>query len=324
MLPDARVDPLDPERSKVSLALLTPDVGVNATLPDLFLGSLVRALLRPPVSFSVFEDLPTLLAGVDAARHARHLAYPQKALDALLVRLVHFCLGVQPPLAPRAFLLQDVVVPAPAALKLAPPRDLEAPGNTLVGLHLRHLLSSSRFSLPISKKRLAARDSRFASLQPQLLYQRVALVAALAVSGALLPSGLASWSRVFPRSHDHDHVAPVEVRLALDAPQVLKIAGKPSKELLTQLRMLYLATAEHDRNLYFVAASQKTLDVPAFGGEVVVAYLRPELYLPHVDVDLLFAGGFASLLLLISILAVVQDPVNRGIRVGCYFHEVHV
>src|ERR687884_995205 len=158
MLPDASVDPLDPERPKVSLALLTPYVGVNATLPDLFLGSLVRAFLRPPVAFGVFENLPTLLAGVNAARRARHLAYPQKALDALLVGLVHCGFGVQPPLAPSAFLLQDVVVPTPAALKLAPLRDLEAPGNSLVGLHLRHLLSSSRFSLPISKKRLAARD----------------------------------------------------------------------------------------------------------------------------------------------------------------------
>src|ERR671932_1069361 len=324
MLPDASVDPLDPERPKVSLALLTPYVGVNATLPDLFLGSLVRALLRPPVAFGVFENLPTLLAGVDAARRARHLAYPQKALDALLVGLVHCGLGVQPPLAPRAFLLKDVVEPAPAALKLAPLRDLEAPGNTLVGLHLRHLLSSSRFPCPSANRGWRPGNSRFASLQPQLLYQRVALVAALAVSGALLPSGLASWSRVFPRSHDHDHVAPVEVRLALDAPQVLKVAGKPSKELLTQLRMLYLATAEHDRNLYFVAASQKTLDVPAFGGEVVVAYLRPELYLPHVDVDLLFAGGFASLLLLVSIRSVVHDPHHRWIRVGCYLHEVQV
>src|ERR687883_1108147 len=109
MLPDASVDPLDPELPKVSLALLTPDVGVNATLPDLLLGSLVRTLLRPPVTFGLFEDLSTLLAGVDAARRTGHLAYSQKALDALLIGLMHRGLGAQAPLTLRAFLLQDVV-----------------------------------------------------------------------------------------------------------------------------------------------------------------------------------------------------------------------
>src|SRR5919199_6892042 len=149
-----------------------------------------------------------------------------------------------------------------------------------------------RFPCTSAKRGSRHGSSRFASLQCQLLYQRVALVTVLAVSGALLPSGLASRSRVFPWSQDHNHVASVEVRLALYPPQVLQVAGEPSKELLAQLWMLHLTAAEHDRNLHFVAASQKALDVTALGGEVVVAYLRPELYLPHVDVDLLFTGGF--------------------------------
>ena len=42
--------------------------------------------------------------------------------------------------------------------------------------------------------------------------------------------------------------------------------------------MLHLAPAKHDR-LHLVTAMKKQLDVTAFGVEVVVAYLGPELYL---------------------------------------------
>src|SRR5919199_2960114 len=157
VLAGAGVDPLDPERPEVPLALLAPDVGVDPTLPNLLLGPLVRALLRPPVALGLLEDLPALLAGMDTARRAGHLAHPQKALDALLVVFVDRGLGVQAPLALGALLLQDVVVAAPAALELALLRDLEASGNALVGLHLRHL-SSSAFFLFTSKTRLAARE----------------------------------------------------------------------------------------------------------------------------------------------------------------------
>jgi hypothetical protein len=47
MLAGTSVDPLYPERPEVPLALLAPGVGVDPALPDLLLGPLVRALLRP-------------------------------------------------------------------------------------------------------------------------------------------------------------------------------------------------------------------------------------------------------------------------------------
>jgi hypothetical protein len=56
----------------------------------------------------------------------------------------------------------------------------------------------------------------------------------------------------------------------------------------------------------------------------VVADLGPELYLPHVDVDLLFAGGFAGLLFLVLELAVVHQADHGRVGVGCYLHEVEV
>src|SRR5919199_6453882 len=157
VLAGAGVDPLDPERPEVPLALLAPDVGVDPTLPDLLLGPLVRALLHPPVTLGLREDFPALFAGMDATCRAGHLAHPQEALDAVLVVFVDGGLGVEASLALGALLLQDVIVTAPAALELTLLRDFEAPGDALVGLHLRHL-SSSTFFLSTSKTRLPARE----------------------------------------------------------------------------------------------------------------------------------------------------------------------
>jgi hypothetical protein len=86
--------------------------------------------------------------------------------------------------------------------------------------------------------------------------------------------------------------------------------------------MLHLATAEHYSDLYLVAAAQKALDVATLGVEVVVAYLGPELDLPHVDVDLFLAGGLTGLLLLVLELAIVHHADHRRVGVRSYFHEV--
>src|SRR5215212_9019186 len=72
----AGVDALDPERPEVPLALLSSLVGVDAALPDLLLGPLVRAVLGPAVAFRLIQDLTALLAGVDAARGACHATSP--------------------------------------------------------------------------------------------------------------------------------------------------------------------------------------------------------------------------------------------------------
>src|SRR5687767_15040542 len=102
---------------------------------------------------------------------------------------------------------------------------------------------------------------------------------------------LLGLSGLFLRGHDHYQVAPIQVRLTLDTSELVEVGREPPEEPLSQLGMLDLASAEHDRDLHLVAAAQKALDVAALGVEVVVAYLGPELDLPHVDVDLLLAGG---------------------------------
>src|SRR5215210_6608352 len=108
---------------------------------------------------------------------------------------------------------------------------------------------------------LAAREkSRFAP-DEALLYQTVALAAGSPLPAAsCLGSGLGGLLGVlcllilFPRDHDHHHVAAVEVRLALDAAKVFQVAGEPPKQPLAQLRVLHLAPPEHYGDLHLVAA----------------------------------------------------------------------
>jgi hypothetical protein len=69
---------------------------------------------------------------------------------------------------------------------------------------------------------------------------------------------------------------------------------------------------------------QEALDVAALGVEVVVADLGPELYLPHVDVDLLFAGGLSGLLFLVLELAVIHHSDHGRVGVGRNLHEIEV
>jgi hypothetical protein len=76
VLAGAGVDALDPQRPEVPLALLASLVGVDAALPDLLLGPLVRAVLGPAVAFRLFENFAALFAGVDAARGACHATSP--------------------------------------------------------------------------------------------------------------------------------------------------------------------------------------------------------------------------------------------------------
>src|SRR5215216_636938 len=142
---------LDPERPEVTLALLAPFVGVDAALPDLFLGLLVRAALLTAVALRLLEHLAAPLAGVDAACRTCQLPHPHEALDPLLIGGVDDGLSVEPPLAPGALLLQEVVVAGPAPPELALLPHLEAPRGALVGLHLRHSFASAFRCHPANK-----------------------------------------------------------------------------------------------------------------------------------------------------------------------------
>src|SRR5215216_159032 len=137
------------------------------------------------------------------------LPYPQKALELLLVRARQISLRVEPALLLAALLLQHVVVSGAAALDPALLAHLEAPGSTLVGLHLRHVSSTFRlFCQPA--KRLAAREKgRFASVCRQASVSNCCLAASRPFFTSVRLWGLCarSLSGLLLRGHDHYHVA---------------------------------------------------------------------------------------------------------------------
>ncbi len=76
VLPDPGVDALDPERPEIPFALLASLVGVDPALPDLLFGPLVGGMLGTAIPLRLIQDLPALLAGVDAACRTRHASAP--------------------------------------------------------------------------------------------------------------------------------------------------------------------------------------------------------------------------------------------------------
>src|SRR3712207_175675 len=160
------------------------------------------------------------------------LPLPQKTLELLLVRTGQVGLRVEPPLLPPALLLQHVIVPGAAALEPALLAHLEAPGSALVGFHLRHVSSAFRLLQPA--KRLAAREKgRFASILRQASVSNCCLSASGPLPASVRLGGL-RLGRLLFRGHDHDHVAPVEVGLALYAPEFVEVAREPSQESLPE------------------------------------------------------------------------------------------
>src|SRR5215212_9634423 len=168
-----------------------------------------------------------------------------------------------------------------------------------------------------------ARMSRFASVFSPASVSNCCLSASRPLPASLRLGGLRLGGLLF-RGHDHYHIAPVQVGLALYAPETVEVGGEPPQKPLSELGMLHFASPEHDRDLHLVAAAKKAFDVAAFGVEIVVAYLGPELYLPHVDVDLLFAGRLARLLLLVLELAVIHHADHRRIGVRGDLYQIQV
>src|SRR5215213_2922429 len=153
------------------------------------------------------------------------LPLSQKTLDLLLVRAGQVGLRVEPPLLLPALLLQHVVVSGPPALDPALLAHLEAPGSTLVGLHLRHLSSAFRLLCPPAKRLAARKKGRFASVCRQASVSNCCLAASRPFFTSVRLWGLCvrSLSGLLLRGHDHYHVAPVQVGLALYASESVEV-----------------------------------------------------------------------------------------------------
>src|ERR671921_491411 len=117
-----------------------------------------------------------------------------------------------------------------------------------------------RFVFSTAKRLAAQEKGRFASVLRQASVSNCCLSASGPLSAPVRLGGLCLGRLLFG-GHYHDHVASVEVGLALYAPEFVEVAREPPQESLPEFGMLYLASAEHDRDLHLVAAAQKAFDV---------------------------------------------------------------
>src|SRR5437764_1178155 len=112
-------------------------------------------------------------------------------------------------------------------------------------------------------------------------------------------------------SHHHDHVAAVLARLELDVAELLDVLREALQQPEPQLGAGLLASAEHDRDLDFVARLEEPHDVTLLGLVVVRIDLRPELHLLDDRVHLVAARFTGLLRGLVLELAVVHELADR-------------
>src|SRR4051794_11304769 len=91
------------------------------------------------------------------------------------------------------------------------------------------------------------------------------------------------YSCVLRRREHHRHVAALEQGLGLDQSQLLHVVGEPHEQVAAAIRMLALATAEHDRDLDLRPLVEEADDVALLGLVIVNPDLRSELDLLDVN-----------------------------------------
>src|SRR5262249_29135256 len=79
------------------------------------------------------------------------------------------------------------------------------------------------------------------------------------------------------RGEDHDHVPPLESRVALDRRDVQHVLGHAVQQPAAELGVDHLPPAEPDRDLSLVPVLEEAADVPRLELEVVLVRLRAHL-----------------------------------------------
>src|SRR6266542_136164 len=137
--------------------------------------------------------------------------------------------------------------------------------------------------------------------------------------------GIVSFrSCILRRGENHGHVAALEEGRRLDLPDLLHVLVEAHEEVAPPLRMLALPAAEHDRDLDLRALVEEPRDMASLRLVVVLADLRSELDLLDVDLRLVLPRELRLLLLLVAVLAVVHDPRDRRIGLGCDFDQIEI
>src|SRR5439155_19604075 len=110
----------------------------------------------------------------------------------------------------------------------------------------------------------------------------------------------------------------------LDVRERLEIDGKALEDLLPELGVGHLASAEHDRQLHLVPLPEEPLDVALLGRVVVAVDLRAHLHLFDLHLGLLALGFLRLQAQLVAVLPVVEQPAHRWVRLRGDLDEVQV
>ena len=138
----------------------------------------------------------------------------------------------------------------------------------------------------------------------------------------MVSCSLALAARALAGHEHHDHVATVLLREELHATDVVDCFSHPVEDPTPQLRMLHLASTEHDRDLDLAAISEELLDLAGLGVEVAGTDLGPVLHLLDHHVCRLLTRLLGPLGLFVLELPVVHDPAHRWIGLVGHLHEV--
>src|SRR5215510_667528 len=113
-----------------------------------------------------------------------------------------------------------------------------------------------------------------------------------------------------------------EARSEFGRAAVGQVFFEPVEQLNAEFLVRYLASAEPDRRLHLVPVDQNLLGMLHLEIVVVLVGGRTKLNLLDLDDDLFLLGLVRPLLLLVKILAEVNDATDRRLGLGRDFDQV--
>ena len=114
----------------------------------------------------------------------------------------------------------------------------------------------------------------------------------------------------------HGHESALKIRCLIDGSRFLDSLAEALKDLLTDLLMAHLTSAEAQYDLDLIALAEETQRVLDLCFEIMCVDTAGKLYLLDFDNVLLFLCFLLSLFLLIAIAAVVGDTTNGRLCIG--------
>src|SRR5664280_1499456 len=130
--------------------------------------------------------------------------------------------------------------------------------------------------------------------------------------------------RPLVRCQHHHHVPAIEPGDGLGFPHAVHLLGDPIEDLLAQLGMEHLTSAEHDGDLDLVALLEELGNLSGLGVEVTRADLRPVLHLLDPYVDRLAPRLLGPLGCIELEFPVVHDAADRRVGARCDLDEIEI